>query len=136
MCPCVCIPAPPSTGLYFTLSGTVYLPGDTILINDIGSFNTGDNPGSSLVCNTTNVNMNCCRTMDGGSRGEWYLPDRTMINNNQDTNFRRTRYAQQVRLYRKSGAMSPTGVFTCEVPNNMANTMPHTATIRIGECSS
>ena len=53
---------------------------------DIGSENTGDNP---LVCNTTNVNMNCCRTMDGGSRGEWYLPDGTRINNTQDTSFQK-----------------------------------------------
>ena len=34
---CAYIPAPPNTGLYFTLNGTVYLPGDTIPITDIGS---------------------------------------------------------------------------------------------------
>ena len=58
LCQIIChIPIPPSTGLYFTLSGTVYLPGDTILITDIGSDNTNDrsDPGSSLVCNTTNA---------------------------------------------------------------------------------
>ena len=138
---CVCIPAPPSTGLYFTLKGTVYLPGDTILITDIGSNTTGNrsDPQSSLVCVTTNVNTNCCRGADnpnGGSRGDWHLPNGDSLRYTPDTNFYRARYTQQVRLYRKNGAMSPTGVFTCEVPNDADSTMPFTATITIGECSS
>ena len=45
----------------------MYLPGDTILITDIGSENTS-HPGSSPVCVTTMmVNTNCC---NGGSRRE------------------------------------------------------------------
>ena len=115
MCTCVCIPAPPSTGLYFTLRGTVYLPGDTVLITDIERENTNDSsdPESSLACNTINVNTHCCRSIDGKSRGEWYLPNGTRILNNPrgqlpdgtlfliptDKNFYRTRYTQQVRLY-------------------------------------
>ena len=134
------VPAPPSTGLYFTLSGTVYLPGDTILITDIGSTNAGDSdPRSSLVCITTNVNTQCCRGNDnpnGGGRGEWYLPDGTRTLNTPDTDFYRTRHAQQVRLNRRNDAMSPTGVFTCEVPNDGDSTMPFTATITIGECNN
>ena len=143
MCTCVYIPAPPNTGLYFTLSGTVYLPGDTILITEVGKFinstqNTS-NPETSLVCVTTNVNTHCCRGKDnpnGGSRGEWYLPDGTRILNTLDANFYRTRYTQQVRLSRRNDAMSPTGVFTCKVPNDGDDTMPFTATIRLGECNS
>ena len=135
---CVCIPEPPSTGLYFTLSGTVYLPGDTILITDIGSDNTNSrsDPGSSLVCNTTNINAQCCRSADnpnGESRGDWHLPNGDSLRYTPDTNFYRARYIQQVRLYRKNGAMSPTGVFTCEVPNDANSTMPFTATITIGK---
>ena len=140
MCTCIYIAAPPNTGLYFTLSGTVYLPGDTILITDIGSSYFGDSdPQSSLVCVTTNVNTNCCRGADnpnGGGRGEWYLPDGSRLLNTPDTNFYRTRYTQQVRLNRRNNAMSPTGVFTCEVPNDADSTMPHTATITIGEYCS
>ena len=138
LCTCVCIPVPPNTGLYFTLSGTLYLPGGTILITDIGSENTDDpyDPGFSLVCVTTNVNAQCCRNSDGGSRGEWYHPDGTRILNTPDTNFYRTRHYQQVRLNHRNNAMSPTGVFTCEVPNDGDYTMPHTANITIGECSN
>ena len=114
----------------------MYLPGDTILITDIGSESTDDtsDPGSSLVCVTTNVNTQCCRTADGGSRGEWYHPDGTRIPPNVlDANFYRTRYTQQVRLNRRNDAMSPTGVFTCEVPNDGDSTMLYTATITVGE---
>ena len=126
-----------NTGLYFTLNGTVYLPGDTILITDIGSNTTNDrsDPQSSLVCVTTNVNTECCRGADnpnGGGRGEWYLPNGTRLIYTTANNFYRARYTQQVRLYRNIAAMSPTGVFTCEVPNG---TMNHNATITISECS-
>ena len=111
----------------------MYLPGDTILITDIGSENANNksDPGSSVLCVTTNVNARCCRNADGGSQGEWYLPNGTRLRYAPDTNFYRIRYTQQVRLYRRNGAISPTGVFTCAVLNN---TMNHTATIRIGEC--
>ena len=140
MCTCVYIPEPPNTGLYFTLNGTVYLPNDTIDITNIGSENNRSDHGSSLVCVTTNVNMRCCRSVDdppnGKSRGEWLDPDGNMILNRLDINLFRTRYTRQVRLSRRNDAMSPTGVFTCDVPNDADSTMSHRATIRIGECSS
>ena len=140
MCACVYISAPSNTGLFFTLNGTVYLPGDTILITNIGSENTNDRSdhGSSLVCNTTNVNIHCCNgasNPNGGGRGEWYLPNKNRILNTKGNNFYRTRYNQTVRLNRGNNAMSPIGVFSCEVPN-MADTKNHTANITIGECSS
>ena len=118
----------------------MYLPGDTILITDIGSENTNNrsDPGSSLACVTTNVNTNCCRGADnpnGGGRGEWYLPDGTRILNTQYTNFYKTRYNQQVRLNLRNDTMLPTGVFTCEIPNDTNSTMNHTATITIGKYS-
>ena len=64
------------------------------------------------------------------------LPNGTRILNTPDANFYRTRHTQQVRLNRRNNAISPTGVFICEVPNDADSTMPHTATIRIGECSN
>ena len=120
--------------IYFTLNGTIYLPGDTILITDIGSENTSypSDPGFSLVCVTTNVNTNCCRDADGGSEGEWLDPDGTRILNRTSDNFYKTRYTHQIRLNHRNDAMSPTGVFTCVIPNS---TMNHTATITIGEYS-
>ena len=65
-----------SPGLYFALSGRVYQSGDSAFITDIGVAllvpNNAD-PGSSLVCNTSNIDTNCCRRSDGGNVGEWYF---------------------------------------------------------------
>ena len=121
--------------IYFTLNGTVYRPGDTILITDIGSDNASD-PGFSLVCDTTNVNTQYCIDADGEDEGEWLDPDGTMILNSTTDNFYITCFTHQIRLNRRNDTMSPTGVFTCEVPNDEDDMIPHTATITIGEYSN
>ena len=132
-------PAAPSTGLYFTLNGVVYQPNDTILITDIGvSTLVGEytsDPGSSLVCITTNVNTNCCRGKDGGNVEEWFFPDGNMVPRNSDSpdgDFTRSGFTHQVRLNRRNNAMTPLGTYTCVVPD-MNNTMNHNATIILGE---
>ena len=132
-------PAAPSTGLYFTLNGVVYQPNDTVLITDIGlSTLVGDDRSdaqSSLVCNTTNVNTNCCRGVDGGNVGEWFFPNGSMVPRNRDSpngNFTRSGFTHQVRLNRRNNAMTPLGTYTCVVPD-MNNTMNHNATIILGE---
>jgi hypothetical protein len=102
----------------------VYLPGDTVLISDIGEFFAGGNPfnvdpGTSLVCRTEHVNPQCCRGGDGANVGEWFDPNRNLIprfNRAPTADFSRSGYAQQVRLNRRNNAMSPTGVFECRVP--------------------
>ncbi len=131
------------------MSGTVYLPGDTIPITDVGDSylpGSGTNqadPGPSLVCNTTNVNTMCCRGSDnpnGGGQGNWLWPNGTIVlgnNDNFDGNFTRGRHAQQIRLNRKRpDVISPTGVYTCEVPDESNGAMTHRATITLlGECT-
>ena len=71
------IGTPPSTAwtLYFIFNGTVYLPGDILLIINIGSIGYSRYIGSSLACVTTNVNTQCCRRSDGRAVGEWHFPD-------------------------------------------------------------
>ena len=127
-------PAAPSTGLYFTLNGVVYLPGDTVLITDIGIDVVADpDPGSSLVCNTSNVNDHCCRRSDnpnGTSLGEWYFPGGDIVPRGRVGDFTRTGYTHQVRLTRRNHAMTPLGTYTCVVPN-MNTPMNHTATITL-----
>ncbi len=135
------------------MSGTVYLPGDTIPISDVGdsfppysSYNPVNpvDPGPSLVCVTSNVNTNCCRGADhpgSGSVGNWFYPDGTIVIGNSynyyygNSNFTRSSHTQQIRLNRKRpDVMSPTGVYTCEVPDGSNTTMIHTANITLGEC--
>jgi hypothetical protein len=102
----------------------VYLPGDTVLITDIGEFIGGGSPenadhGTSLVCRTELVNTQCCRNPDGGNVGEWFDPDKNQLprfGRTPTADFSRSGYAQQVRLNRRNNAMSPTGAFECRIP--------------------
>ena len=129
--------ATPSTGLYFSLSGVVYQPGDTVFVTDIGvGVLRHPDPGSSLVCITTNVNTRCCRAADGtttgNSLGDWYFPDGTMVPRNVNSpngDFTRSVYTHQVRLNRRNNATTPLGTYTCGVPDMNG----HTATITLGE---
>ncbi len=133
-------------GLYFTLSGTVYQSGATILITDVGDsyspgsiMNQGD-PGLSLVCVTSNVNTMCCRGSDhtgSGPVGNWLYPNGTIVlgnNANPDGDITRSSHTRQIRLNRKRpDVMSPTGDYTCEVPGTA---MTHRATITLSECKN
>ena len=78
----------PSVGLYFMLNGMIHSPGDSVHISDIGPHPADrSNPGSTLVCVTTNVNSACCRDRDNngvtsataGAVGEWYYPNGTLV---------------------------------------------------------
>ena len=99
----------------------MYLPGDTVLITDIGVFASSTDPGTSLVCVTSNVNTQCCRGSDGGNVGEWHFPNGDIVLRNSNAgsaDFSRTGFTNQVRLNRRnSGAMTPTGAYECRVPD-------------------
>ena len=99
-------------------------------------------PGSTLVCVTTNVNTACCRRSDdphyltnGGAIGEWYHPNGTLVprgNSGKIINFARFGYNHHIRLARiVSNPTPPLGVYTCEVPDPCGNLF--TATISLTE---
>ena len=120
----------PFIGLYFILSGTIHLPGDSVLISDIGSqsYDSSD-PGSTLVCVTTNINTACCRGGDNngvtnataGAVGEWYYPNGAQVPRPSDgyvVDFARMGFTHHVRLSRRvSVSTPPLGVYTCQVPD-------------------
>ena len=115
----------------------MHLPGDTVLITDIGIGVVADpNPGSSLVCNTSNVNTHCCRGMNnpnGHALGEWYFRNGNIVprfGDNINGDFTRTGWTHQVRLNCRNNATTPLGTYTCVVPY-MNNAMNHTATITL-----
>ena len=116
----------------------MYLPGDTVLITNIGKIGVvaDPDPGSSLVCNTANVNTDCCRGVNnpnGPALGEWYFPNDTIVPRSRDNpndDFIRTGWTLEVRLNRMNNAMTPLGTYTCVVPD-MNSAMNHTATIII-----
>ena len=121
----------------------MYLPGDTVLITDIGIDVPADpDPGSSLVCNTSNVNDHCCRGKDnpnGGTLGEWYFPSGIVprLGANPNGDFTRTGWTHEVHLNRRNNDVTPLGVYECRVPHmNTTGTEVHTATIISGKAIS
>ena len=129
--------APPSTGLYFILGNNIYLTGESVVITDIGEQPaTRSDPGSTLVCVTTNVNTACCRGSDGGSVGDWFYPDGSMVprsnNVGSSTNiFTRFGYTHQVRLGIVGTPSEPLGAYRCDVPDGMNGTITVSASINI-----
>ena len=121
------------TQLYFTWRDNRYEPGDSILITDVGVHDGDVGPGYSLVCVTTDVNTQCC--MDVGGVGEWFFPDGSMVIRNIDDPNRnsqiiRTGRANQVRLNFRTHQASPTGEYTCVVPET-GGVVNQTAGIRL-----
>ena len=106
------------------LRDTVYLPDGTVNITDIGTQGSSqpDQPGGTLVCVTTNVNTQCCRSgdnNDNGVVGDWYFPDGTAVTRGTNTGpIFRTSSAEQVRLGRMSGVVEPLGAYECRVPDS------------------
>ena len=122
------------------LSGILYLPNYTLNLPEIGSQpDDRRDPGSTLVCVTTNVNTACCRNGDNnevtnataGAVGEWYYPNGTLVHRSNGTGFRRYGYTHQVRLAREisSSKLLP-GVYTCQVPEP-STCILHNASITI-----
>ena len=101
----------------------MYLSGDTVLISDIGEagFSSAEaaEARTSLVCQTINLGIVCCRgSGDGNRAGDWHFPNGGLVPGNSGSptaDFTRSGYTQQVRLNRRNGAMTPTGVFECRV---------------------
>ncbi len=130
---------PPSTGLYFSLNGVIYNPGSSINITDIGEQPPDRlDPGSTLICVTTNVNTECCRGSDnpnGGGIGGWLDPSNRQIPapnalGGATNVLARYLHSQQVRLGIIGGPPSgPLGVYTCVVPD--MNGVDVSATITI-----
>ena len=97
--------------------------GSSLVISVIGEQPTErSEEGSTLVCVTSIVNDQCCRTSDGANVGEWWNPNGALvIRDNLDTSnsiFTRVGYQEQVRLSRRSDATGPVGRYTCAVPDS------------------
>ncbi len=117
---------PPVDGLYFTLSGSIYLHNETVFIEDIGpDVAERSDRGAALVCRTDNVNTECCRSSDSngnGPIGDWFYPNNSqVILNGQDTTdntFVRIGFKTEVRLVKRGSPTGPLGLYRCEVPNS------------------
>ena len=65
----------------------------------------------------------CCTSIQGIHRGDWYFPDGSVLPfaNNPDSDIVIDREAQEVHLRRRNNAMSPTGIYRCDIETNAVN---------------
>ena len=96
--------------------------GESINITDIGPQpNVRSYPGSTLVCVTSNVTMDCCRSRDNNGRGpigNWYYPNWDIVNDRNaisDDNFTKYVFRQQIRLSSQGAPEGPLGEYRCEI---------------------
>ena len=94
----------------FFLRGVLYPNNSVVSLTDIGE---GYN---ALYC-LTNLTT-CCRRRDNGTvaTGIWVLSDGS-IPLGSSTDLYRRRGPSAVLLNRRTGAVGPTGLFTCQVPD-------------------
>ena len=75
--------------------------------------------GDSLRCLTPLIP--CCRVSDnpnGRVLGDWWFPDGSVVYSRfSGDDISRTRGASSVLLHRSNNVMSPTGVYTCKIPD-------------------
>ena len=104
--------------LGFFLDGVIYPPNVAPDLTDIGV------DGDSLRCLTPLIP--CCRGSDnpnGGALGGWRFPDGSFVPSRASGNYiTRTRGASSVLLHLTNNVLSPTGVYSCETPDNTTTT--------------
>ena len=76
-----------------------------VTITDIG-----EDIHSALLCITSNIN--CCESDE--SSAVWSLPNGTSANIN-GLSFYQNGGSSVLRLFRRSGAISPSGIFQCQI---------------------
>ena len=119
------------------LGKRIYLPGDTIFISDIDvQPNERSDPGSTLVCVTTNVNTECCRKLDNSIDkvviGNWMNPDNQQVPKSSSATSNdtlvRVGWLHQIRLA-KNGNATQCGLYMCEVPQELNSSVIISASI-------
>ena len=74
-------------------------------------------PGNTVRCNTDL--STCCNPSQGDHRGDWYFPDGDRLSLiSPGINIFESRGAQQVTLRRRNNAMSPSGIYRCDIPTD------------------
>ena len=96
-------------GVYFEISGNVYLNNSAVPLLEVGE---GEN---ALYCKT---DKEACCGNPPNRFGEFYYPNGVQVPiARQQQGFYRNRGEQIVRLNRRQGISSPTGTYRCEVPD-------------------
>ena len=99
----------------FLLHGTLYGNNSIVNLSDIGE------DSKSLLCLTNKTD--CCSDpgtpTNVGSLGKWYFPNNTAVRKYMNSNdLYQNNGLSVVRLNRRSNITSPTGLFSCEIPDD------------------
>ena len=88
---------------------------DLTLVGD-PTVNDGDH---SVQCHTDLET--CCTGAQGVHRGDWYFPNETRLPFPGGGDIVEARGAEQVDLRRNNNAMSPSGIYRCDIPTDSVN---------------
>ena len=112
------------------MDGVIYPPNVALDLTDIGE------DGDSLRCITPLIP--CCRPPhDPRFRGEWWFPDGSRVQSRCiGYDVSRTRGASSVLLHRINNVVSPTGVYTCQIPDNSSTLRELNVSLYVGHLTS
>ena len=82
---------------------------------DINLVGDGDSGSDSVQC-ITDLHT-CCTNTYGSHRGDWYFPGGNRLGFHSYI-IHESRGPQRVNLRRRSSAISPTGIYRCDIPTN------------------
>ena len=94
---------------YVTLATGAGLPNHSYV--DLGTVGLSDS--TTVLCRTDLGT--CCRINDGPHRGQWFFPNGVAL---QTIDFYMVEKQKRVELRRANNAISPTGIYRCEIPTN------------------
>ena len=80
---------------------------------DLSLVGTSDSDSVQCVTDLTT----CCSGAQGSHRGDWYFPGSTnrLLFSNESGDIFENRGAQRVYLHRRNSAISPVGIYRCEI---------------------
>ena len=83
----------------------------TTVEEDIGD------PGDTVRCHTDLTS--CCTSSEGEHRGSWFFPDGNILQFiSSSDDIVRDREPQEVHIRRRNNAMSPSGIYRCDIAVN------------------
>ena len=78
--------------------------------------------GNTVRCHTDLET--CCQLLSptGGNNGEWYFPNgSSLLGSDMGGDIYKLRGVQVVHIRRRNNAMSPTGIYQCDIETNAVN---------------
>jgi hypothetical protein len=96
--------------LSFFLNGTILSNNSIVMLSNVHT-------GSGALYCLTDRELCCGLSTGGAERGVWWFPNRDPVPEVTTADIYFTRGFSSLLLNRRSSAVGPTGVYTCEIPD-------------------